>query len=617
MSERAQRRWRLPVLLVCGLAGAVLLLGAGLAGAWVWRLELAHALLVRTLEDQGLGPVALRLDTVEGHHFIAREITLRGGALRLARLELGFSILDLLDRKLDSLTVEGLRLDLERGPDGVLAGGKPLLQPSAGPAEGAGSPLGGITIRSFAVADTAIALHGPDGTLVATLDTTLMIGGDGVDAAALTASLTGPLAGAERHISLSASGMTLTLGADGGLRLGLAGVTLGEAALPWQVRDGAFSIARDPAGTLGIELSGATLRNLGRPALLIPMSVSLQASLKGEDMTFAGTVKGRDLPALALGFSGTYGLAAEVGAVKLALAPITFAPAGLQPQAISPAFDAGLKDVTGRVSLGGELRLDGGKVTSALDLVLGQAGFTADVLKVSALDGRIRITRPWPLATAPRQNLKAVVASGGEQAAIDLTGQVLSPSRLKLDILSIRAAGGELRGEGMEADLARLRLAGRFDVHHLDLAEVTRLIGVEGLAGTGSLDGVLPIELEGTQFALRGGQLRATGPGTLYYRPGSSLPAQIADAGAEVSLTLQALADFHYQTLALELEKAPAGDGYVKLSMTGSNPAVLDNQPFTFNIRIESNFARLAELVLLGLRSAQDLLGRAAGSGRP
>lgn len=603
-------------MLAYGVAAVVLLLGAALAGAWVWRLELAHGLLVRTLEDQGLGPVSLSLDTVEGNRFIAREIALRGGALRLARLELDFSLLDLLDRKLDSLTVEGLRLDLEQGAEGLLAGGKPLFQPSAGPASGGSDPLGGIVIQSFAVADTAIALHGPNGTLTATLDTTLAIGDEGIDATALTASLTGPLAGAERRISLSASGMTLVLGADGGLRLGLAGVALGEAALPWQVSDAALTIERDPAGAIHADLSGAILRNLGRPALLIPMRVSLQASLKGEDMAFTGAVRGLDLPALALDFSGAYGLAAEAGAVKLALAPLTFAPAGLQPQAISPAFNAGLKEVTGKVSLGGELRLDKGKLTSALDLVLDQAGFVADVLKVSALDGRIRITRPWPLATAPGQNLKAVVASGGEQAAIDFTGQVLSPSRLKLDLLSIQAAGGELRGAGMEADLARLKLAGRFEVHHLDLAEVTRLIGVEGLAGTGSLDGVLPIELEGTQFALHGGQLRASGPGTLYYRPGSSLPAQIADAGAEVSLTLQALADFHYQTLALELEKAPAGEGYVKLSMTGSNPAVLDNQPFTFNIRIESNFARLAELVLLGLRSAQDLLGRAAGSGR-
>lgn len=617
MSKRAQRRWRLPVLLAYGLAGAVLLLGAALAGAWAWRLDLAHALLIRTLEDQGLGPVTLNLDIVAGDRFIAREIALRGGALRLARLELGFSVLDLLDRKLDRLIVEGLRLDLEQGPEGLLAGGRPLFQPSAGPATGGGNLLGGVTIQSFAIADTVIALHGPNGTLAATLDTTLAIGDKEIDAAALTASLTGPLAGAARQISLSASGMTLALDSDGGLRLGLAGLTLGEAALPWQVSDAAFAIARDPAGALSLELSGAILRNLGRPALLIPLSVSLQASLKGEDMAFTGLFKGLDLPALALDVSGTYGLATEAGTVKLALAPITFAPAGLQPQAISPAFDPGLKEVTGRVSMGGELRLDKGKVTSALDLVLNEAGFVADVLKVSALDGKIRITRPWPLATAPRQNLKAVVASGGEQAAIEMTGQVLSPSRLKLDLLSVRAAGGELRGEGMEADLARLKLAGRFDVHHLDLAEVTRLIGVEGLAGTGSLDGVLPFELEGTQFALHGGQLRASGPGTLYYRPGGSLPSQIADAGAEVSLTLQALADFHYQTLALELEKAPAGDGYVKLSMTGSNPAVLDNQPFTFNIRIESNFARLAELVLLGLRSAQDLLGRAAGSGRP
>ncbi|PWR24043.1 intermembrane phospholipid transport protein YdbH family protein [Zavarzinia compransoris] len=612
MSDRAQSRRRIRPWLRAGL-GLVLLLAGTALGAWIWRVELAGYVLVRVIEGQGLGPVAVRLEAVEGDRFIARDLSLRGGALRLDRLEMGFTLADLFDRRIETLALQGLRLDLEQGEAGWLAGGKPLFEAPAG--EGAGDPLGGLRIGAFIVADTAVTLRRPAGSLTATLDTTLALGGTGIEGAALTATLSGPLAGAPRAVVLTATGMTLALDAGGGIRLGLLGVAATEAGLPWALSgaDLTLGLAGD---AIDLAVRTAEVRNLQQPALLIPMSVSLNAGLKGSTLNVAAQARGRDLPALALDLGGDYDMAADRATVKLALAPLVFAPKGLQPQALSPAFGGGLSEVSGRLALTGTVTFDKGKLTSALDLALGDGGFVADVVTVSGVSGKIRITRPWPLATAARQRLSATVASGSEKAVLDVTGQVLSPTRLRIDRLAIGAAGGEMVAEGMEADLARSRLAGRFEVRRLDLAEVTRLIGIEGLAGTGSLDGVIPLEVDGGQFAIRSGRLSAAGPGTLYYRPGN-LPPQIAGAGAEMDLTLRALSDFRYQSLELGLEKAPDGQGHVQLSMTGANPGVLDNQPFTFNIRIESNFARLADLVLLGLRSAQDLLGRAAGSVKP
>ena len=44
------------------------------------------------------------------------------------------------------------------------------------------------------------------------------------------------------------------------------------------------------------------------------------------------------------------------------------------------------------------------------------------------------------------------------------------------------------------------------------------------------------------------------------YKPGS-LPQQITEAGESVQLALQALSDFHYEKLGLDLDKAESGDG--------------------------------------------------------
>jgi len=50
----------------------------------------------------------------------------------------------------------------------------------------------------------------------------------------------------------------------------------------------------------------------------------------------------------------------------------------------------------------------------------------------------------------------------------------------------------------------------------------------------------------------------------------------------------------------------------VVLHLEGANPAVMSGQVFNFNISLESNFDRLADIAMLSLRSAEDLLRRAA-----
>ena len=142
-------------------------------------------------------------------------------------------------------------------------------------------------------------------------------------------------------------------------------------------------------------------------------------------------------------------------------------------------------------------------------------------------------------------------------------------------------------------------------------APCTKLLNLDGLSGTGQLDGQIPLQIENGTIAISEGRLAARAPGLVRYKP-DKLPPEIAGAGKQVELMLEALADFHYRTLALELEKHPTGEGTILLHLNGNNPAVLDGRPFVLNIRIESNFDRLAAYALLALSSTQDLLRRAA-----
>ena len=80
-----------------------------------------------------------------------------------------------------------------------------------------------------------------------------------------------------------------------------------------------------------------------------------------------------------------------------------------------------------------------------------------------------------------------------------------------------------------------------------------------------------------------------------------------------LSMTREALADFHYSGLTLALDRSPSGDGSLLVGLKGNNPAVLDGHPFDINIRLDANFDRLATIFLSGYAAAEGLLRSAAG----
>lgn len=61
---------------------------------------------------------------------------------------------------------------------------------------------------------------------------------------------------------------------------------------------------------------------------------------------------------------------------------------------------------------------------------------------------------------------------------------------------------------------------------------------------------------------------------------------------------LQALEDFRYERLTLDIDKAADGEARLLLSTQGHNPAVLEGHPFALNITLSGNADRLLATVL-------------------
>jgi hypothetical protein len=221
-----------------------------------------------------------------------------------------------------------------------------------------------------------------------------------------------------------------------------------------------------------------------------------------------------------------------------------------------------------------------------------------------------------PLRATAAQHVTATLQVASLPAGpLDLRFRLPSGDRLVIDAATFGLAGGTLSLAALSLQRDQ-PLDAALDINSVDIGAVLTLIGIDGLSGSGALDGRIPVRIDPAGVTISGGLLNASGPGVVRYN-GAGLPAAITEAqgkaGDALTLTRDALADFHYTALRLTLDRAASGDGSLLIGLKGSNPAVLDNHPFDINIRIDANFDRLAALFLSGYTAADELLRHAAG----
>ena len=71
---------------------------------------------------------------------------------------------------------------------------------------------------------------------------------------------------------------------------------------------------------------------------------------------------------------------------------------------------------------------------------------------------------------------------------------------------------------------------------------------------------------------------------------------------------LQAIENFHFKELTLNLNKSDVHDLNVKLSLLGNNPNVKNGQDFRLNIQLESKIDKLLHAIQQGLAFSNKML---------
>ncbi len=400
------------------------------------------------------------------------------------------------------------------------------------------------------------------------------------------------------------------------MRLEFHNVEVRSRDMPWTVDDVGGEI-RWQGDRLSAKIASSRVIDPRNPASIVPVSVTGNATAQGSQIDFAlhaaaeaRGAKGR----ISLDATGRHDTASGSGQAAITVAPVVFRAGGLQPRDFLPASGRTPAEVAGSAAVSGSVAWRGATVSPALVLRLADVAYEAKGALLSKVHGNIRITGLWPPATAPGQVLNGTVTAGG-MPPVDATlnFQILPTTALRVEALRMDVAGGRISASPFRIDLVRPDIQTELTFRQIDLAQVFDLLGMEGLRGTGRLDGHIPLTMAGGRVLVRDGRLAASGPGVLQIRS-DVLPKQVTDAGESMTLVLRALEDFHYDSLVIDLAGSPTGEGAITLRLGGHNPAVLDGRAFNLNIRLESNFDRLVDLALRAITAAQELLRRTAGN---
>lgn len=314
-----------------------------------------------------------------------------------------------------------------------------------------------------------------------------------------------------------------------------------------------------------------------------PLALAGNMEREGEVWKLTGTATGAHETKLEL--QGSYGLTDGTIRGRLTLPAIHFTPEGLQPGDLVPALGA-MQSVTGTLAGHAAARWQPGHA------VVPEGALRVDDLRFEA-------------SGVPVEQLTVRAALAGEGASAEPV--------VRIDEAHGILAGGRIAAMGIVFKPLAERNRMALQVSDLDLSLLLAALDMEGVSGEGKFEGMLPLLMTSDDVAIESGRFEAQGPGVLRIASPDTAAA-LAQGGTDTNLLLQALADFHYERLALILDKPLSGDSRLTLNMLGHNPAVLDGHPFQINVTVTTNLDKILGLVTQGSRLSQDVIRAMVGA---
>lgn len=295
--------------------------------------------------------------------------------------------------------------------------------------------------------------------------------------------------------------------------------------------------------------------------------------------------------------SGAYAPYDATVRADLSLHAIEFAPGRLQPSTIFPFVSDLLTEVSGSIAIEGsvEWSADGIRRTVKVDVV--DVSATVESVTFEGLNGTIE------LSESGGEFQDQTVSIDRLDVGLELTeGLIRFRAKPGLNVViestSWKLAGGELITVGEIDPLAKNRESS-IHVKNIDLAEFIKLVNLEGLSGSGRLDGEIPIIQTEDEVEIRSATFRSSAKtGIIRYRPAPGM-ANIAAADVQFATALDALENFHFDRLDIVVNGSVREEVAVQIYLAGINPDYQDGQPVEFNLDVNAPLSSLFKPAIL------------------
>ncbi|TXI29219.1 MAG: dienelactone hydrolase [Nitrosomonas oligotropha] len=406
----------------------------------------------------------------------------------------------------------------------------------------------------------------------------------------------------------------LSAGSDyqGRFTLNEAGFTLPQSDL--QMKDFSATVHWNDAemGTAA-DFAVARLQHLASEPLFAALSItgSIRNEAAAEEpAVYALNVAGGVPDLRYLTISGRHAPASGDGTIQAEIIPIRFSPEGLQPSALSPVL-AQLENVSGNLSANAQFSwTKEGVRNSQAAFELRNLSFARENTKLSDLNINLNLVDLLSPRTPPHQTITIQHIDAGvplENLLVSYHIEGTSPPRIAIEKAQFSMLEGTIAVEPTVIDPAAARSDTLIRISNIDLETLFNVIKVDGLTGTGHLDGQIPLTLAENQVTITNGHLAAQAPGILRFKS-EKASKLMASAGKEMNLLLQAAQDFHYTELSLDLDKSVTHDLVAKLSLLGNNPKVKDGQAFRLNIKLETDIDKILQTINQGYNLSHEIL---------
>lgn len=195
-----------------------------------------------------------------------------------------------------------------------------------------------------------------------------------------------------------------------------------------------------------------------------------------------------------------------------------------------------------------------------------------------------------------------------EQLVFNLNMNTSKPAyEYAIQNMQAKIFGGDIQSEAIFIKDKKLVQGFKLIFSNINLDQLFAWRKVDGLSGTGSLNGTLPCFFTEKGFEIKGGAFSAKAPGgKISYLPLNRSKSDIAG----MEMVFKALQDFQYSALNAKIEYKTDGWMNLALSLKGKSDLLGEGRPVEFNLNLNENIKDLFKsMALVNKYSRADYIG--------